>query len=141
MATGLPVFFGYALMGVAPVAIVLLHHAVEGVFALAFFTDDKVETKCGQCAFLIIADDGVGAVFVLFVELVPCAETGLGKCLFQTALCLLDACDALCKQGEVGFGADGFASGKKEVVVVGGNAFKCPKLLGVVFLVEVVRCE
>lgn len=57
-------------MGVAPVAIVLLHHAVEGVFALAFFTDDKVEAKCGQCAFLIVADDGVGAVFVLFVELV-----------------------------------------------------------------------
>lgn len=76
-------------MGVAPVAIVLLHHAVEGVFALAFFTDDEVEAKCGQCAFLIIADDGVGAVFVLFVELVPCAETGLGKCLFQTALFLL----------------------------------------------------
>ena len=98
-------------MGVAPVAIVLLHHAVEVVFALAFFTDDKVEAKRGQCAFLIIADDGVGAVFVLFVELVPCAETGLGKCLFQTALCLLDACDALCKQGKVGFGADGFASG------------------------------
>ena len=111
MATGLPVFFGYALMGVAPVAIVLLHHAVEGVFALAFLTDDEVEAKCGQCAFLIIADDGVRAVFVLFVELVPCAETGLGKCLFQTALCLLYACDALCKQSKVGFGTDGFASG------------------------------
>ena len=55
--------------------------------------------------------------------------------------CLLYACDALCKQGKVGFGADGFASSKKEVVVVGRNAFKCPKLLGVVFLVEIIRCE
>ena len=118
MATGLPVFFGYALMGVAPVAIVLLHHAVEGVFALAFFTDDEVETKCDQCAFLIVADDGVGAVFVLFVEFVPSGEAGFGKALFQTTFGLLHAGDALGEQAQVGFGGDGTASGEEKVVVV-----------------------
>ena len=116
----------------------LLHDAVEGVSSAAFVADSEVEAEGGKCAFLVVADDGVGAVFVLFVEFVPSGEAGFGKALFQTTFGLLHAGDALGEQAQVGFGGDGTASGEEEVVVVGGDAFKCPKLLGVVFAVEVV---
>ena len=87
---------------------------------------------------LIIADDGVGAVFVLFIELVPRAETGLGRVFVFRRPCVCCTRVMLCcKQGKVGFGADGFASNKRGRRSMGRNAFKCPKLLGVVFLVAV----
>ena len=85
MATGLPLFFGDALLGVQPIAVVLLHDAVEGVSSAAFAADGEVEAEGGECAFLVVADDGVGAVFVLFVEFIPSGEAGFGKALFQTA--------------------------------------------------------
>ena len=71
MATGLPLFFGDALSGGQLIAIVLLHDAVEGVSSVAFAADGEVEAEGGKCAFLVVADDGVGAVFILFVEFVP----------------------------------------------------------------------
>ena len=119
----------------------LLHDAVEGVSPVAFAADGEVEAEGGECAFLVVADDGVGAVFVLFVEFVPSGEAGFGKALFQTAFGLLNAGDALGEQAQVGFGGDGAASGEEEVVVVGSDAFKRPELLGVVFAVEVVGGE
>ena len=90
---------------------------------------------------MVVADDGVGAVFVLFVEFVPSGEAGFGKALFQTTFGLLHAGDALGEQAQVGFGGDGAASGEEEIVVVGGDAFKRPELLGVVFAVKVVGGE
>ena len=87
-----------------PVAVVLAHYAVERMPSRTFASDEQVEAEGGKGAFLIIADDGVRAVFILPVKLVPCGKAGFGKGLFQTAFGLLYAGNALRKQVQIGFG-------------------------------------
>ncbi len=91
MAARLPLLFGNAAAAGEPVAVMLLHHAGQAVGAAAFLADEQVEAQGGQCAFLVIAHDGVGAVFILFVEFVPSGEARFGQSLFQTAWILLYA--------------------------------------------------
>ena len=106
-----------------------------------FASDEQIKAEGGKGAFLIIADNGVRAVFILLVKLVPCGKAGFGKGLFQTAFGLLYAGNALRKQVQIGFGRNATASGEEQVVVVGCNPFESPKLLSVVFAVEMVGDE
>ena len=131
MAAGLPLLFFYAALCGEPVVVELPNDGVEGVGAAAFLPDEEVEAEGGEGALLVVADEGVGGVFVGFVVFVPGGVGGLGEGLFQTAFVLAYAGDVFGQEGEVVFRGNDAAAGEDEVVVVGGDAFECPELFGV----------
>ncbi len=56
----------------------------------------QIKAQCGKR--LVVADDGVGAVFIRFVKFVPRGKTRFRQGLPQTAAGLLYARNALCQQ-------------------------------------------
>ena len=127
----LPLPFVRAFSGGAAAGIELLHDAVERVGALA--ADVQIQTQGGNRALLVIADDGVRAVFVLFVIFVPCGKARLRQRLVLPPARPLHAREVFRQQRQIIFYADNAAAHQNQVVVIRRDAFVCPKLFRVHF--------
>ena len=97
-----------------------------------------IKAEGDERALLIVAGDGVGAIFVLFVVFMPCGEAGLGECLLFAPSIAVHAGDVLHQQMQISFGANHLAAGEHQVVIIGCDAFIRPELLGVGFCVQIV---
>ncbi len=59
----------------------LLHQVIQCVFSLGFQSQSQVQIQGKQSSLGVIADDGVGGVFILFVELGPGIEARICQAL------------------------------------------------------------
>ena len=133
--------FGHADAGLAVALPQCAHDIVEAACAVAVDAQLQVECEGDEPAFGVVADDGVGGVFVLPVELGPRVEGGVGDALLESPTALEHAVERLRQLLEVGRRREHAAAHQREVVVIRGDAFKGPQQPGVALGAELVGHE
>ena len=101
----------------------------------------EIDAQRHQSPFCVIADGGIGRVFVLTVILDPGIKAGLGHGLQESPWRLQNHVDGFVQKSEISGIVNQLGSSQKQVVVITGEAFKEPKQLRVVFLAIVVAFE
>ena len=98
----------------------------------------QVQAQGDQCTLAVVADGGIGRVFVLPVVFHPGIKTGLCHRLHLAPRRLQHLVDGFAQQLEVGRVVDQASPAQQQFVVVAGKALKEPEQLGVVFLAVVI---
>src|SRR3569623_278921 len=117
------------------------HHVVERTGGARVAADEKIECQRHQRALGVIADDGVGGVVVLLVELDPGVETRLRQALLETATGAPHPRRHLRQQFQIRLGRDQATAQQCEILVIAREAFEGPQLGRIVLDREVGRDE
>ncbi len=113
------------------------HQVVQAARVVGPFTQGQIQRQRHQGTLGVVADDGVGGVFILLIEARPGVEAGLGDGLLEAPPAPVDPGQGLAEQFQIALRRNQPGARQGQIVVVAGDALEGPQQFGVHFPAQV----